>query len=180
MNYIERAVSDWGVSNEKRWKFCVSASRVVGREDGSTAVVAKRIGCSDDTVERHAHAWWAYRCFYRYAAEGAKRLRCELTYTHFSVAWTAISRKEDPVPVPVAYEMMMACIEDQNNKKTVRQLAGELAEGNPLPMLSTAQRRVLKSVDTLEKVAWDEYEKNRTEDKLEYARKVQRWRREMP
>lgn len=54
---IEAAVKAWGKSNDNLWDFAEKAAPIVGKRDGRTDVLAKRIGRSVDSVEAYAKAW---------------------------------------------------------------------------------------------------------------------------
>jgi hypothetical protein len=82
------AAKSYKKSDESRWVFAFSASRIVGKnEDFATKRLADSLGISPDSVEDHAHAFWMFDKL-RKMGDGAERLYVQtarkLPYIHYS------------------------------------------------------------------------------------------------
>lgn len=91
---IERAATNYKLSDNGRWLACYFASRVVGSyRFGATLELSERMGVSVDTVENLAHAWEMYAEFravpeYRNAVRAIRKMPY-IYYSYFRALYRA-------------------------------------------------------------------------------------------
>lgn len=122
---IERGLKELQAGTSHTWVACLIASRIVGRRDGTTALLAERWKKSPSQIENYARAGLGYRSFRRHLRGETVR---SLYPSHFTAAYSAWMRYEFDPQVAATYLTMAAM--DGWSSRTMEEF---IQSENPMP-----------------------------------------------